>query len=216
MCIRDSHYALRSCPDGEGDFSQEATPDTVRAIRIKGAWTPAWVDAICRDIRNRHLPLLVDVGGQPTLDQERIFDACTHAILLTKDDASHDEWRQRIGRHNLPLLADLTSRQERESQVQSAAPLLTGVIAGLNRHDAVANPVVDALTAQLSSLFAANQGELRRRHLQDAPVELAVDLDRLALTLGWSAVGAKGPKKAVDWVAPVSYTHLTLPTSDLV
>ena len=194
QALRDldvAHYALRACPDGEGDWSQEAPPPEVRAIRIKGEWTPAWVDAICRDIRNRHLPLLVDVGGQPTLDQERIFDACTHAILLTKDEASHAEWQARLDHHALPLLADLTSRQEGESQVRSVSPILSGVIAGLERHAPVANPALDALTAVLSQLFAPYQDDLRRRHLDAAPVEMAVDLDRLAVTLGWARPGAK-------------------------
>lgn len=184
------HYALRSCPDGEGDWSQEATPDTVRAIRIKGGWTPEWVDRICRDIRNRHLPLLVDVGGRPTPDQERIFDACTHAILLTKDAPSHAEWRERIARHGLPVLADLTSAETGESVVRGDSPL-TGVVAGLTRHQPVVNPVVDALHAQLKPLFTEQAPELRRQHLLNAPVELAVDLDRIAATLGWVQAGVK-------------------------
>jgi len=194
QALRDlgvAHYALRACPDGEGDWSQEAPPPEVRAIRIKGAWTPVWVDRLCRDIRNRHLPLLVDVGGRPTADQERLFDECTHAILLTKDEASHAEWQARLDHHALPLLADLTSRQEGESQVRSAAPILSGVIAGLERHAPVANPALDALTAVLSQLFAPYQDHLRRRHLDAAPVEMAVDLDRLAVTLGWARPGAK-------------------------
>lgn len=185
------HYALRACPDGEGDWSQEAPPPDVRLIRIKGAWTEAWVDDICRDIRNRHLPLLVDIGGRPTPDQERILTACTHAILLTKDDASHIEWLERATRHTLPLLADLTSRQQGESFVQDAAPILTGVITGLERHAPVANPVLVALTTMLSGLFAVHQLELRRRHLAAAPAEMVVDLARLAITLGWAQPGAK-------------------------
>jgi CRISPR-associated protein Csx3 len=184
------HYALRACPDGEGDWSQEATPETVRAIRIKGGWTPEWVDRICRDIHNRHLPLLVDVGGRPTPDQERIFDACTHAILLTKDASSHAEWHERIARHTLPVLADLTSVEAGESVLQGDTPL-TGAVAGLTRHQPVANPVIDALQGQLSHLFANDAAELRRRHLRTAPVELAVDLDRIAVTLGWAQPGAK-------------------------
>lgn len=191
------HYALRSCPDGEGDFSQEATPDTVRAIRIKGEWTPEWVDTICRDIRNRHLPLLVDVGGRPTLDQERIFDACTHAILLTKDEASHNEWCDRVGRHGLPLLADLTSRQDEPSVVLDANPPLRAVVSDLNRNQSITNPVVDRLTSLLARLFATDQADLRRHHLSMAPpdVELVIDLERLAVTLGWVL-----PNEKLTWL----------------
>ncbi len=184
------HYALRSCPDYEGDWSQEATPEAVRAIRIKGGWTPEWVNLICRDIHNRHLPLLVDVGGRPTLDQERIFDACTHAILLTKDDASHAEWSERIARHGLPVIADLTSVEVGESVTKGDAPL-TGIVAGLTRHQQVANPVVDALNELLSHLFASDKAGLRHEHLATAPVELAVDLERVAVALGWAQPDTK-------------------------
>lgn len=187
------HYALRSCPDGEGDFSQEATPDTVRAIRIKGEWTPEWVDTICRDIRNRHLPLLVDVGGRPTLDQERIFDVCTHAILLTKDEASHKEWQDHIDRHGLRLLADLASCLDEPSALLDDGLLLRARISGLNRNQPIANPVVEQLTSLLARLFATDQEDLRRHHLSMAPadVELVIDLDRLAVTLGCALPNAK-------------------------
>src|SRR5512136_651193 len=36
-----AHYLLRACPDGEGDWSQEAEQSLVRQIRIKGSYTPA-------------------------------------------------------------------------------------------------------------------------------------------------------------------------------
>jgi CRISPR-associated protein Csx3 len=125
------------------------------------------------------------------LDQERIFDACTHAILLTRDRASHAEWRERVARHSLPMLADLSSHLDGESAVQSDGPPLRGVIAGLARHERVANPVVDALVELLTRLFASDGDALRRQHLAAAPAELAVDLDRLAVTLGWAQPGAR-------------------------
>ncbi|MCS7041091.1 MAG: hypothetical protein NZP34_15910, partial [Caldilineales bacterium] len=52
------HYALRACPDGEGDWSNQAPPPLVKEIRLKGSWTPQWVQWISRDIRCRRLPLL--------------------------------------------------------------------------------------------------------------------------------------------------------------
>lgn len=70
-----SHYVLRACPDGEGDWSMESPPDTVRLLRNKGLFTDQWVDQICRDLQQRHLPLLVDVGGRPTANQQRILAA---------------------------------------------------------------------------------------------------------------------------------------------
>jgi CRISPR-associated protein Csx3 len=186
-----NHYVLRACPDGEGDWSQEATPETVRNIRIKGDWSAAWVEAICRDIQRRHLPLLVDVGGKPTPGQERIFDQCTHAILLTKDAATHSEWRERIARHSLPLLADLTSDLHGKNVLEAISPFLRGTIAGLERHTAAGGRVFEALVERLATLFTADGVDHRRQHLASSPTELAIDLERLAITLEVAQPGAE-------------------------
>lgn len=59
------HYALRASTAKETG-SNEAVPERVRQIHIKGQWTPLWLQRIGQDIQRRHLPLLVDVGGRPT------------------------------------------------------------------------------------------------------------------------------------------------------
>lgn len=37
------HYVLRACPDGEGDWSNEAAPERVLAIRQKGQFTETFI-----------------------------------------------------------------------------------------------------------------------------------------------------------------------------
>lgn len=182
------HYVLRAYPDGEGDWANEADQELVRRIRIKGQGTPEWIAHICRDIANRHLPLIVDVGGLPTPWQEAVFDRCTHAILLTKDEASHDAWRSMIARHGLILLADLRSQLQGESTVTIAegnafGPVLRGTITGLERGTTASGPVFDALVDRLAALFAYDREELRLTHCTLAPIETVIDLDRLARTL---------------------------------
>jgi len=185
------HYVLRAYPDGEGDWANEADQRLVRRIRIKGEGTPEWVTRICRDIAARHLPLIVDVGGRPTPDQERVFDHCTHAILLTKDAAHRDTWQTMIVRHGLILLADLHSRLRGTSLVTDDGPVLRGVITGLERGTTAAGPTFDALVERVARLFAYDPAELRRSHLTSAPVENVIDLDRLARTLGVPFTGEK-------------------------
>jgi len=177
------HYVLRAYPDGEGDWANESDQALVRRIRIKGQGTPDWVTNICRDIATRHLPLIVDVGGKPTNDQERVFDYCTHAILLTGDKASHDAWQTMAQRHGLILLADLHSRLTGTSRVTDSTPVLRGVITGLERGTIATGPVFDALVEQISHIFAYDPEELRHAHIISAPVETVIDLDRLARTL---------------------------------
>ncbi len=185
------HYALRACPDGEGDWSNEAPPKWVRQIRIKGQWTPQWIERISRDIERRHLPLLVDVGGLPTPEQAEMFGRCTHAVLLTPDDASRARWRDLVGQHGLPLLADLHSSLQGQDRLDVQEPHVQGVLAGLERNSQAKGPAFEALVESLAQRFAADGAELRRRHLASAPFEIAVDLDRLARTLGAPFQGAR-------------------------
>ncbi len=190
------HYALRACPDGEGDWSNEASLDLVREIRIKGQWTPEWVERIAADIDRRQFPLLVDVGGRPTPEQAALLGRCTGAILLTPDDETRAWWRELVHRYGVPVMAELTSDLWGENRLTAADPLVTGTLAGLERGGAASGPAFDALTARLAALFPSVDA-LRSRHLAAAPaeIELVVDLDRLACTLGYSK-----PGQALRWL----------------
>jgi CRISPR-associated protein Csx3 len=180
---RVEHYVLRAYPDGEGDWSNEAEPATVRAIRVKGEGSPEWIARICRDIRHRHLPLIVDVGGKPTSWQEAVFDDCTHAILLTPDEASRKQWQEMMARHGVPLLADLRSALEGESRADESQAVLQGTLIGLHRGTTARGSAFDALVDRLAKLFDYPTDELRQVHLDSAPVETVVELDRLKRTL---------------------------------
>ncbi len=187
------HYALRACPDGEGDWSNEALPERVREIRLKGQWTPQWLQRIGQDIQRRHLPLLVDVGGRPTPEQAALFGLCTHAVLLTPDDAAQADWQRLVDKHRLALLADLTSTLEGENRLEAAGPPLRGVLASLQRGGTASGAAFDALLSRIAALFSADGVDYPLRHLASAPaeIELVVDLDRLARTLGWVKEDAK-------------------------
>ena len=76
------HHAIRACPDGEGNWSQEVEQARAQEIRKKGEWSNEFITSISRDIEQRLLPLLIDVGGRPQSEQDLIFQQCTHAILL--------------------------------------------------------------------------------------------------------------------------------------
>jgi CRISPR-associated protein Csx3 len=180
------HYVLRACPDGEGDFSQEADQTTVRKLRHKGRFTPAYIERICQALDGRLLPLLVDVGGKPRPHQEVIFQRCTHAILLASTPEGLAEWRERAQRHGMSVIAELRSDLTGADAITGTSPLLTGTIAGLVRGERIEGPVVAALCDALQTLFDYPESELRTAHLQAAPLELVVELDRLAYTPGFS------------------------------
>lgn len=184
------HYVLRACPDGEGDWSNQADQSLARTIRIKGKFNDAYVARIARYLANRHLPLLVDVGGRPTASQQALFGLCTHAILLAaaNDPAAYAremaEWQTMLRRQQVTPLAYLESLLPGEDRLDEGGPPLTGAIANLQRGETAVGPVITALVNRLAALFAYNEAELARIHLAHAPVELALDLPALARTLG--------------------------------
>ena len=166
------------------NWFQEGDRELVRHLRLKGARSEAWLPLLRRDVARRHLPLIVDMGGLPTPEQEAVLDDCTHAILLTRDEETRREWAARVARHGLILLADLRSDLRGENRMEQAEPLLRGTLAGLERGCQAAGPAFAALVARLAELFTAASRDLCRRHLESAPTELAVDLERLARQVG--------------------------------
>lgn len=180
---RIEHYVLRACPDGEGDWSNEATPQTVQAIRQKGQFTPTFIAQVCAALQKRHLPLLVDVGGRPSQADEAIFRQCTHLIIVSATGEGLTAWRAFAERMGLPIIAELESALVGEDAVTATYPLLRGRVVGLERGKRVTGRLLTHVAGVVSALFAVKPGELRQRHLAMAPVELAVDLERVALTL---------------------------------
>lgn len=188
------HYVLRACPDGEGDWSNEADQDLVKTIRLKGDYSPLFIERVVENLRPRRVPMLVDVGGKPRRWQEVVFDHCTHAILLIgqraddptayQSDLAH--WTEMMERHDLPLIARLKSVLGGENTPGTTTPLVTGVLSDLERGKSASGPVFDALVNRLRALFlqTIDAHDLDNFHLQRAPVEIALHLPRLARTLG--------------------------------
>lgn len=177
------HYVVRATPDGEGDWANEAAQQLVRTLRAKGEFSPAFTDFVCRSLAERHLPLLVDAGGRPTPEQERILDSCTHVILLTPDEAAGLWWGDLARRHHLPVIADLTSDLHGQDRVTDAGPPLRGVISGLDRRRTATGPVFDALVQRVAAILHYDADELYRLHESNCPAEIVISLARLARTL---------------------------------
>jgi CRISPR-associated protein Csx3 len=174
------HYLYRACPDGEGDWFHEGPGEVVRAIRVKGKFSQAYADNISRDLRERLLPLLVDVGGKPGPLDPPIFRACTHAIILTNTAEAADEWRSLVAQYDLQLVADLRSEQHGQSVLETTEPVIGGTITGLERQQPVSSDLIDLLVERLDALLSSvPESELRALHLSRAPAGRVLELDRL-------------------------------------
>lgn len=185
------HYALRACPDGEGDWANETDQAVVRTIRSKGPFSPEFMDSVAAYLQKRHLPLLVDVGGKPTPEQESVFAHCTHAILLIGDRTNDPDafardraiWREMMQRQGVSIIAELKSSLTGQDELVTSKPIIQGTVTGLERGQTVGGPALTAVLDRLGDLFSIQEAELTRRHLAQAPVELTLDLPALACTL---------------------------------
>jgi CRISPR-associated protein Csx3 len=172
---------------------------------------------MCRDLERRHLPLLVDAGGRPQPWQEAIFERCTHAVLLTRDDASRAEWQARAARHGLSILADLRSDLAGQTTLSGDGASLSGTVAGLDRSRVAADPrpaedpLLQALVARLASLFECDADALRRAHYDAAPVETVVDLERLARALDVPHRGQQAAWTPAHLPAAIDYLPAGVP-----
>jgi CRISPR-associated protein Csx3 len=178
------HYLLRACPDGEGNWSHEAPATTVQRIRRKDDFSDHFVRELCADLANRHLPLLVDVGGKLTVEQDAILHYGTHAVLLVSDQqlAVAAAWRQRFANHHLPLLADLESSLCGQSALWTTKPTVWGRQVGLERGATAQGELFAALVARVAETLRVPPALLRQRHQELAfPLPL-LEVDRIDAT----------------------------------
>ncbi|HET8913931.1 MAG TPA: CRISPR-associated protein Csx3 [Ktedonobacteraceae bacterium] len=175
-----THYAIRACPDGEGNWSQEMDQSMVNMIRVKGKWSPEFVQRICHDLDHRSLPLLVDVGGNLTAEQACILNSCTHSLLLLKADEPglNDYWSRLVLSYGLQPLARLYSSLNEPEQITSTMPTLEGTITGLQRGKVVDSQVFHQVLERVYQLFSNySPDELKAHQLEQAQTELVIDVD---------------------------------------
>ena len=172
------HHAIRACPDGEGNWSQEIEQARAQEIRKKGEWNNEFITSISRDIEQRLLPMLVDVGGRPQWEQDLIFQQCTHALLLLPtDESSTSFWLHIVERNGLLLLAQLYSELDGISTLQAKVPIIRGIIAGLERGTHIQGELFDVLVERIATLFRSyTAGDLELEWLYRAPTEIAIKL----------------------------------------
>jgi CRISPR-associated protein Csx3 len=181
-----THHAIRACPDGEGNWSQEIDQAMVRQLRIKGQWTDAFTEGICRDIKQRLVPMLIDMGGLPQASQLNIFHHCTHSLLLlnSDDEQGARNWCKLVAENGLLPLAQLRSELYGTSVITAESPVIRGTLAGLERSTLVHGPAFDVLLERVASLFSTySPQDLEKALLDRAPTETVIHLPILLQTL---------------------------------
>ena len=187
------HYLLRAAPDGEGDWFFEGSPSVTRVLRYerKRPFTDTFVFQTWKVIHNRHLPLLVDIGGKPRDTQFSILRECTHAILLYKTKEDQQQWRAWLREYALQCVAELNSVRDAEDERTSGAPVIEGVIGGLEREISKRRlgTLFGATAETVARIFSYDPAELRAAHLSLAPFQ-GLSETELARRIGKSLDGA--------------------------
>lgn len=160
---------LRTTPDGEGDWFLEAEKSVGIALRQKKHFTLQLVQRAERAIQQRHLPMLVDVGGKPQGQQFRILHACTHVILLYNTDAERTQWQAWLDETSLIPIASLRSDLHGNDEIIASDGLLQGVISGLDRFQPRMGVMFEQLLQRVQGIFTYPPAQLRTRHLSLAP-----------------------------------------------
>lgn len=180
------HYVLRATPDGEGDWSNVADQSLVQALRRKGKFNPQFVSSTISYLQDRQIPLLVDVGGRPTAEQEALFALCTHAILLVGERAGEPgrfeqdlaEWQAMLARQHVSIVAVLRSVLDGTQMVTTTEPTITATIAGLERGQIVSGTVVELLIDRVVAILTSGRIDISDQHQASAPDGLFVNLTR--------------------------------------
>jgi CRISPR-associated protein Csx3 len=175
-----THYVLRAHPDGEGNWHTEVPRSVVKALRerAKRPWSEELARLVSRDIGARHLPLLVDVGGVVSAENEMIAAQCTHAILIAHDWALLEPWRELAAAQGLGLVAELRSVLDGPSSIIDRGATLRGDIGGLGEGLSSEGATFDALIERIAQICAYDADELYRAHLALTDVELVLHVEQ--------------------------------------
>ena len=158
-------YVVTACPDGEGAWFQETVNvDPALAAEAKAAYkakfTPAFVDRVASSVEQCQEALtIVDIGGIPSAENERICAHATHAVLLAGDMGRLPEWHAFCKKLGLVVLAEIHS--DYHGTVDTIAGLgndgiLRGSVHHLERGEPIADrPMIRALAERLVQLSAA-------------------------------------------------------------
>ncbi|HTK08826.1 MAG TPA: CRISPR-associated protein Csx3 [Ktedonobacteraceae bacterium] len=177
-----AHHAVRACPDGEGNWSQEIEQEEVRLLRLKGEWSDEFVERICRDLSRRLLPMLIDVGGRPQDRQIDILRHCTHVLLLLRQDeaASTTFWLDLVEKNGLLPLARISSSLTGVSEIRQGDAVIEGTLVRIERGMNIQGPLFELLVERLATLFSSySLADLERSYLEQAPTELVLHLPQL-------------------------------------
>jgi CRISPR-associated protein Csx3 len=207
-----AHYLLRSAPDGEGNWFLDGQPDVVQTLRAvhKRSYSSQFIAHMHKAIMARPLPLLVDIGGRPQGEQVNLIKACTHSILLYRNEEERLQWRTMLNDARLTPIAELRSTLNEDEIAVERQPYLRGTISGLQRDPEMRKigHVFGILLELVAGICNYDAATLEQIHLKHAPFPVINERD----LAGKLSVPVEGER--TTW-SPGHLAHLSkhIPTS---
>jgi CRISPR-associated protein Csx3 len=201
-----AHYVLQAVPDGEGRWFMESGPQAGAELRrqAKTEFSSGYVRHMLQVIDGRPAPFLVDSGGAPRGDQFQILRACTHSVLLYRQPQELEPWRAQLAALNLQPVAELQSTLTQQEAITQSAPLLQGLIAGLERQPEARRfgACFEALLQLTAGICHYEAHLLEPLHLAQAPYPALLERE-LAARLQPPLEGAWLPERLAEAAAMV-------------
>lgn len=119
-------FLVRTCPDGEGNWFGEISPQLAKTLRYKARWDDGFANEVAQYLdnlgRGKQL-LLVDLGGKIDRRTQQILNRCTHAVIVSHDAEAAGEWRGALQASGVPVLAEIDSVLAERAEVLGREPL---------------------------------------------------------------------------------------------
>jgi CRISPR-associated protein Csx3 len=159
-------YVITACPDGECAGMQEVfqrDPQSAEGIKAtyKGDFTPQYAEKMQQAVTSSNkLITIVDVGGKISPENEMIFLAATHAVIIAGDQdyqKSISTWEAFCHQQGLQVIAKIHSDYAAiTDRIDTLSPVLTGVLHHLQRGEDVTNrTLIQALAQQIVNFTKA-------------------------------------------------------------
>lgn len=103
-------FLQRACPDGEGMWMYDTTPEVAQRVRVKGKFGEQFTDSVASSIANLRKGfriVLVDLGGKLLPPNDLVLSESTHQIVLSSDEGETKKWiayGEKFGAETLAVL----------------------------------------------------------------------------------------------------------------
>lgn len=178
-------FSIIACPDGEfNDWQQVANTNSKLAAELKitskSGFTPSFTELRAEWVKNINQDLvLIDIGGKPSTENERICQHATHAIILANEHSLFTEWEEFCKKLGIKIIAKITSiYNDKSDQIPTLAQdqIYYGTIHHLERGDlsVVYRPTIKKLAEIVGNLLP----EKRTSKLIEATQLFLIELDQ--------------------------------------